>query len=156
MRYFKYDLWINDAEDEWRENGLKYSAYFETIKDDLPQDFLKAYYSAQDFHDYEIRSVKMSDEDTLVLELFSKQKRMCIEYKNVTDISLVSQGKKLNKDMQISEYLEWGYDEFFKEKDGSFTHCILTSCGLEISVTFKAVRVSDMKCVKPHGTVMYF
>ena len=145
MRYFKYDLWINDAEDEWRENGLKYSVYFETIKDDLPQDFLKAYYAAHDFHDYEIRSVQMSDEDTLVLELFCKQKRVCVEYKNVTDISLVSQGKKLNKDMQISEYLEWGYDEFFKEKDGAFTHCILTSCGLEISVTFKAVRVSDAK-----------
>ena len=156
MRYFKYDLWINNAEDEWEENDLKYSAYFETIKDGLPQDFLTVYYAAQGFHDYEIRSVQMPDEDTLVLELFSKQKRLYVEYKNITDFSFCSQGRKLNKGMPISEYLEWGYDEFYKEEDGSFTHCILTSCGLEISVTFKAVRVPDMKCVKSHGTVMYF
>lgn len=153
MRYFKYDLWINDAEDEWRENDLKYSEYFNTIKKDFSQDFLDSYYCACGFHDYEIRSMIMSKDNTFVLELYTEQKRVFVEYKNVSKVSFSSHR---NKDMSIYGFLEWGYDEFYKEDDGSFTHSILTSCGMEITVVFKEVTASASGCDKPRGTVVYF
>ena len=157
MKYFKYELWINDNEAEWVENDAEYTTYFEKIKDGFTEDFLELYYTEQGFHDREINKILLTDSNTLLIELTNRKSGYIrIEYKGVKNFNF-SNINNVDKGAQIGQCLEWGYDEFEKRNESELSHTVLTSCGLEFEITFESINAfyTDEK-LDAKGTAVFF
>ncbi len=135
MKYFTFDLWTKYPE-EWDENALKYNTYFETIKGNLPNSFLKLYNEFSGFHDFEIYNMIVQNR-IFVLKIKKRTTKICITYNNFQ--SLICNSNLEGENLQISQNLEWGYDEFLLEGSELLSHSIITSSGLELNISFESI-----------------
>lgn len=135
MKYFKYDLFLNDDEKEWAKNDAEYSRVFDKIKASLPESFLEIYLAEQGFHDRKINNIAFKDKN-LKIEIVSQIKCFIeVEYKGVTKFSFNTEAFNSS----IIQNVNWGYDEFEKVGDKGFLHSILTLNGFELQIHFNEI-----------------
>ena len=140
MKYFKYDLFLSDDEEEWAKNDAEYSRFFDKMKTYLPESFLEIYLTEQGFHDRKINNI-MLENQRLRIEILSKSREIIkVEYMGVTKFNFNTEA--FNSTIQN---IEWGYDEFEKVNDNRFVHSILTLNGFEIQICFNEISAIYVK-----------
>ena len=135
MKYFKYDLFLQDNEEEWNKNNLEYSKVFNEIKDNLSESFLEIYFKEYGFHDKKITNISFVN-NVLKIKIALRYSGFAeIEYSGVDTFSF-------NADISNSESLEWGYDEFGKTVGNKFVHSILILNGTELEIHFNSIKAT--------------
>ena len=146
MRYFKFDLWKHLTEDYnmrlWNENTHCYNDYFDSIKKSFSDEFINTYLNFKGFHDFKIQSIKHDNTGFICFELQKNKTKIDIRYEGVKSFNF--DFNNCCNDLQIGDLPEWGYDEFHKLKDNSFTHSIITSSGIEIEIGFNKISVRQV------------
>lgn len=156
MKYFTSDLWkkMNSfskierdlAEEQCEKNDLTYAAYFSKIKNKLPVNFLNTFIDCHGFHDYNIKSINISNEEkqkdspiSLTINVGNSKKSFSIIYQGVEKYNIFIPGTSnwMNSNMR------WGYTEFELLNDGLFKQNTLCDMDSEIEIVFKNVEVKN-------------
>jgi len=162
MRYFTDELWsgINsDLQEErkkaklqWEKNDREYSEIFKTVKELLPKKFLKIYEQEYGFHDYELKNFEVlhgekgyKDPVAISIVITDNIKTWNIVYKKIKKITLnyKQQPDLFNRKRRTYDgFDDYGYDEFFKVNEKTFSHEILFASGATILVHFEKITIN--------------